>query len=68
MDTDTFDEFTLQNSRTIINNQGQTFTGGWKFQPTILPSFAGYGQATVLYWNGTFYIPISTIPGYGYGF
>jgi hypothetical protein len=63
-----YNEFTLQNSRTIINNQGQTFTGGWKFQPSTQPAYAGYGQATVLYWNGTFYIPISTIPGYGYGF
>ena len=61
-----YNEFALQNSRYIINATGTILTGGWKFQPSILPSFAGYGQATVLYWNGTFYIPISTTGGYGY--
>jgi hypothetical protein len=61
-----YNEFTLQNGRTIINASGSTFTGGWKFQPTIQPYFAGYGQATVLYWNGSFYIPISTTGGYGF--
>jgi len=54
--------WTLQNSRTITY-QGVNWTGGWNINPSV---GNGYGVSTILYWNGSFYIPIATTGGSGY--
>jgi hypothetical protein len=54
--------WTLQNSRKITY-QGTSWTGGWEINSNI---GNGYGISTILYWNGTEYIPIATTGGSGY--
>jgi len=54
--------WTLQNSRTITY-QGVNWTGGWNINPSV---GNGYGVSTILYWNGSIYIPIATTGGSGY--
>jgi len=54
--------WTLQNSRTITY-QGTNWTGGWNINPSV---GNGYGVSTILYWNGSIYIPIATTGGSGY--
>jgi hypothetical protein len=50
--------FTLQGGRTIYYSGG-TFTQGW----VMSPSGNGYGQSTVLLWNGSYYTVNSTTGG-----